>query len=210
MTRRPYHHGDLAAALVEEGLRLVESAGAEGVGLRAVARRAGVSAAAVYRHFDHKEALLAAVAARGFAGLNAAFTRAQAAARRRAPLARLRALGLAYIEFALGHPGLYRVMFGTARPRAGRDTSLDAEAERAWRHLGDAVVAAWPPGTSRQALEAATVASWSVVHGYVVLRLEGQLTGFAGDGFPDAATVLANLTPPGDPGARKAARHTGR
>jgi AcrR family transcriptional regulator len=196
MSRRAYHHGDLAAALVEEGLRLVESGDAEGASLRAVARGTGVSAAAVYRHFADKEALLAAVAGRGFASLNAVFAQALTGARRRTPLGRLRALGLAYIDFALARPGLYQVMFGTARPRVGRDKTLDAEAERAWRHLAEAVAAAWPPGTSRQVLDAATVASWSVVHGYVVLRLEGQLTGVARDGFPDAATVLAHLTPP--------------
>src|SRR5271165_7033628 len=106
---RPYHHGDLAAALIEQGLALLETKGLDDLSLRAVARRARVSAAAVYRHFADKDALLAAIAARGFAELNQAFDRGLAKARRRAPLGRLRALGLAYIDFALSHPGLYRL-----------------------------------------------------------------------------------------------------
>lgn len=198
-SRRAYHHGDLAAALVQEGLALIESAGAQGLealSLRAVARRAHVSAAAVYRHFADKDALLAAIAAQGFARLNAAFAQALADARRRAPLARLRALGLAYIGFALAHPGLYRLMFGSARPAFGRYAALEAEAGRAWQSLGEAVAAAWPSGASARTLNGAIVAAWSIVHGYAVLRLEGQLARFAPDAFPDAGTVLANLAPP--------------
>jgi AcrR family transcriptional regulator len=64
--RKSYHHGDLAAALVQAGLTLVEEEGIEAVSLRAVARRAAVSHSAPYHHFATKAELLAAIAAAGF------------------------------------------------------------------------------------------------------------------------------------------------
>ena len=197
--RASYHHGDLAAALVREGLAAVEAAGApagiEALTLRGLARRARVSAAAVYRHFADKEALLAAIAAQGFARLNARFAAALAGGRRRGPLARLRALGMAYIDFALAHPGLYHLMFGAGRPAMGKYAALEKEAGRAWQYLGDAVAAAGAPDASRRTRDAATVAAWSLVHGYAVLRLEGQFAGFAPSELPDAEAVLRNLAP---------------
>ncbi len=198
---RAYHHGDLAAELVREGLALVEAPGPDGgpdaLTLRAVAGRARVSATAVYRHFADKDALLAAIAAQGFARLNTGFEGALARARARVPLARLRALGLAYIDFALAHPGLYRLMFGAARPAFGSYAMLEGEAGRAWQSLAQAVTAAWPRGASKRTLDAAIVAAWSLVHGYAVLRLEGQLAGLPAQEFPDPKAVLANLGPRG-------------
>ena len=66
-TSRPYHHGDLRAALLDAALELLEED--ETFSLRAVARRAGVSPNAPYRHYADKEALLAALATYGFAQL---------------------------------------------------------------------------------------------------------------------------------------------
>ena len=63
---KPYHHGDLRAALVDAALSLVKEGGIEALGLRAAARRAGVTHAAPYRHFEDKTDLLAAVAQNGF------------------------------------------------------------------------------------------------------------------------------------------------
>lgn len=191
--RRAYHHGDLAAALVADGLRMVEDKGLDALSLRAVARHAQVSAAAVYRHFADKDALLAAIAGQGFARINASFEAALEKAKRRSPLGRLRALGEAYIAFALAHPGLYRLMFGAARPRFGVYPALEGEAGRAWQILGTTVAAACPPGSTRKAINASTIAAWSLVHGYAVLRLEGQLAAMPPEDVPDADSVLANL-----------------
>ena len=208
--RPGYHHGDLAATLVREGLAAVEAAGAPAgiaaLTLRGLARRARVSPAAVYRHFADKEALLAAIAVQGFARLNARFAAALTEARRRTPLARLRALGMAYIDFALAHPGLCHLMFGAGRPAMGRYAALEDEAARAWRYLADAVAAAGAPGANRRTLDAATVAAWSLVHGYAVLRLEGQLAGFAPSDLPDAEAILLNLVPGTESGTARADR----
>src|SRR6201994_3346863 len=72
--RDTYHHGDLKRALTDAALRLVQEKGPKGFTLREVARRAGVSAAAPYRHFADKAQLLAAVATLGFVQLHEALT----------------------------------------------------------------------------------------------------------------------------------------
>lgn len=74
--RRSYHHGDLRAALLRSALDLLDADGADALSLRAVARHAGVSANAPYRHYQDKEALLAALAAHGFTELKARFEEA--------------------------------------------------------------------------------------------------------------------------------------
>src|ERR1700693_5459913 len=106
-----YHHGDLPRALLDAALHIVETQGTEALTLRAVARRAGVSQAAPYRHFASKEAILAAVAEDGFRSLIAAM-RESVATCGEDPLGRLRAVGLGYVTFATSHPSHFRVMFG--------------------------------------------------------------------------------------------------
>src|SRR4051794_27635084 len=108
---KPYHHGDLQRALVDAAVALLAEGGAAAVTLREVARRAGVTHAAPYRHFADKAALLAAVAEEGFRALHDAVARAGAEAPDD-PLARLAASGQAYLRFAMSHPAHYRVMFG--------------------------------------------------------------------------------------------------
>lgn len=110
---RPYHHGDLRRALVEAGRGLLEREGIAALSLRAVAREAGVSAAAPYHHFKDRAALLAAIAHEGNVALHAemreAFDSAEAGQKR------IVAVGVAYVSFAVANPALYRLMFETSR-----------------------------------------------------------------------------------------------
>ena len=112
-TSRPYHHGDLPAALLEAALGLLEDD--QAFSLRAVARRAGVSPTAPYRHYADKEALLAALATDGFAQLAGHLEAA----------AELTDMAVAYVAFALAHPGLFRLMYG--RPTADAASARTAE-----------------------------------------------------------------------------------
>ena len=193
--KRAYHHGNLPNTLVTAGLALVEAAGVEALSLRKVAARVRVSAAAVYRHFADKDALLAAIAAEGFAMLNGQFDAVSSAPEAHDPLLRLRALGSAYVNLALAHPGLFRLMFASRQPAGVRDARLDEQARRAYRTL-EATVAACFVGTANRATVAATtVAAWSMVHGYAMLRLENQLTGFPPESLPDTPAILASLIP---------------
>src|SRR3954469_20406471 len=111
----PYHHGNLRPALVDTAVQLARSTGPDGVVLREVARRAGVSHNAAYRHFEDRAALLAEVADRAMAELEKAMrARADAvAATEPAERAvhRLGETGRAYVDFAITEPGLFAVAF---------------------------------------------------------------------------------------------------
>src|ERR1700683_623749 len=99
--KRPYHHVELKQTLLDAAVALIAEVGPQAFTLREVARRAGVSHNAPYRHFKDKEDLLAAVATGGFDRL----TRALAAAGPKAsPLDRLRLSGVAYVDFAMRYP----------------------------------------------------------------------------------------------------------
>lgn len=108
-TKRTYHHGNLRTALINAALRELAHAGPDGFALRSVARRAGVSAPAVYRHFADKDDLLAAVARECADRLATAMMAAVEVAPPE-PLERFRATGIAYVRFAVAHPEHYRVL----------------------------------------------------------------------------------------------------
>ena len=107
--RAAYHHGNLKPALVTAALREISALGVEAFSLRGVARRAGVSAPAVYRHFADKEALLVAVASECAERLAAAMVDAVSRAAG-GPLDQFRATGIATVRFAVAHPEHYRVI----------------------------------------------------------------------------------------------------
>jgi AcrR family transcriptional regulator len=122
---RPYHHGDLRRALIEAGETLLEREGVASLSLRAVAREAGVSAAAPYHHFKDRAALLAAIAHEGHVALLAAM---QAAFDTSTPGPdRIVSVGVAYVEFAVANPALYRLMFETTRMYDQHPDASEAE-----------------------------------------------------------------------------------
>src|SRR6202020_2837575 len=108
MDRPTYHHGDLRAAILTEAARLVAQRGADGVSLRSLARRAGVSHAAPAHHFTDKRGLFTALAAEGFRMLH---QRTRPTLRRPDALV---AAGQRYVAFALDHPAHFGVMFDTS------------------------------------------------------------------------------------------------
>ena len=148
----------------------------------------------MYRHFADREALLAAVAAEGFVGLNAAFAAGLSAAGTD-PADRLHGLGAAYVDFALSHRGLYRLMFGAGQTVDAPYPGLREQSEQAYATLVAAVTACSESGAPEEAVAAAAIAAWSLVHGYVMLRLEGPLAHLPPEALPDAAAVLVNLLP---------------
>jgi AcrR family transcriptional regulator len=111
----PYHHGDLRGALIKAGEAELAERGLEGFSLRGVARRAGVSHAAPAHHFQDAGGLLTALAAEGFRR----FLQRQLLRQKKAkpdPIAQMVASGLGYIDFAMAHPALFRLMFSSGRP----------------------------------------------------------------------------------------------
>ena len=185
---RPYHHGDLRRALTDAALALVGERGPKGFSLTEVARRAGVSAAAPYRHFADKADLLATVAQLGFEQLTAALRAAPDSGSGRA---RLVEMSRRYVRWAVEHPDFYLVMFGAEAKRPDQ-LDLVRAAEAAFGVLLDAIDGARSSGEpavdDRQTLAGSV---WSVVHGTATLEIGGELRHA---GIPTAAEDLAALT----------------
>jgi AcrR family transcriptional regulator len=172
--RRPdrYHHGDLRRALLVEAVRTIHADGAEGLTLRGVGDRLGVSRTALYRHFADKQALLDEVAAEGFRMLRSALHDAWGSGGR----AGFDAMGVAYVRFALAHPSHYRVMFGSiARGREAHPDGVEDSAD-AFQVLVDAIAAEQAAGRVREEdAQALALYIWAMVHGVAMLALDGLL-----------------------------------
>jgi AcrR family transcriptional regulator len=171
MKSEGFHHGNLRAALIEAGQTAVEAEGAAAVSLRDLARVVGVSPTAAYRHFADKDALFAAIADRGFQGLAEV---SAAVAKGPDPRERLLALGRAYVSFAEAHPQLYRLMFD-APIDLGAVAGLSDASAAAYRPLREGVVAVLDETADEGRITDAIVRIWSVLHGYVTLRMANRL-----------------------------------
>jgi len=165
---RGYHHGDLRVALIEAGMRLLEQHEAQPPSLREVARAAGVSATAVYRHFPDKDALMRAIAARGFDMLGAM---QEAAAASRVGPAAFAAAGIAYVRFALTHPAVFRLMFSCAPPR-DLFSMPDEDMTAPMRLLRENAAGLAGPDQPEEARKIVAVRAWALVHGLAVLMLD--------------------------------------
>ena len=129
-SRTGYHHGELPDTLMNLALAHIAKAGTEKLSLRALAREAGVSATAPYRHFPSKQCLLAALATRGFEEL---YERTRKAVETDLPIEeRFVKMGTAYIEFALDNPTTYQIMFGTVLADFSSYDSLHEAANRSY------------------------------------------------------------------------------
>lgn len=168
--------------------------------LREVARRSGVSAAAVYRHFDDKEALLRDVCAAGFSIFSSYLLRALAA---RTPRERLAAAADQYRQFAVENPRDYRFIFMGAAEDYATLAPVDAtESASTFTFLVDRVRECMQAGVLEED-DATRVAAniWAHVHGLVSLRLSGHFARFGSDAefaaFYHAATtqLLSGLEP---------------
>jgi AcrR family transcriptional regulator len=170
--KRPYHHGDLRTALIEAALSLVEMHGVKGLALSDAARQAGVSVAAPYRHFKDKEALLAEIAAEGFALFRDALALA-ANSNPKNNVQRLVEMGVAYVDFALEHRSHFKVMWESGIPKENYP-QVGKVAHEAYLLLEKAAMDLLPgaPAGQQQALVAT---AWSIVHGYASLTLEKEL-----------------------------------
>jgi AcrR family transcriptional regulator len=178
-------------------MTLIRERGVEGFTLREVARRAGVSHNAPYHHFRDRSALVAALVVDGFADLTASLERAGARAGGD-ELARIRALGRAYVRFARDDPERFKLLW---RPdmREGADLAeIEAAGERSYEPLLSALRAGREAGAVDDAvpLDAQGLAAWSTVHGLALLLIDGPLRpGGSGGRAADrlAADVIETL-----------------
>lgn len=174
--RETYHHGNLRQSLIEAALELVSEKDVESLSLREVARRAGVSHAAPYRHFADKDALLAAVAEEGFQMLRCQLETAVYQAPP-APLKQLQANGMAYVQFALDHAAHYRVMFGAyGATSAQQHPALAEAAMQALLVLVNSIIAGQQVGVIRKEdPQQLAWAAWALVHGLAMLLMDNQI-----------------------------------
>ena len=150
---------------------LADSVAADSLSLRELARRVGVSAPSVYRHFPDKEALMTALAQEGLRQLGASqHAAAEAAGGGKDGFA---ATGRAYVRFALANPALYRLIFTSPLIAAYRSSSGD-QGEAFNFLLANAGAAVGADPQSQAALVAA-VEAWALVHGVAMLMLDGQI-----------------------------------
>lgn len=169
-----YHHGDLRQALIDAALQLISEEGFAALSLREVARRAGVTHAAPYRHFTDKEALLGAVAAEGFRLMTLAMR--ERMAREEQLLERLGASGIAYVLFAVAHPAHFRVMFGPHFTRPPEPSLASNPETDAFGLLVGTIEEGQKAGVLREEpTMALALAAWSLVHGLASLLVDGKL-----------------------------------
>jgi AcrR family transcriptional regulator len=161
-----YHHGDLRTALLRAAMELLEESGETALSLRAVARRAGVSPAAPYRHYADREALVSAVAAVGYRELA---ERLAAAHPSPSTPEQLASVAIAYVQFALERPALFRIMFGEP---CDRDNDERVAATAAVSLYVRAIVERSFPQADADALATGV---WALVHGLAFLHLDGKL-----------------------------------
>ncbi|HSM96159.1 MAG TPA: TetR/AcrR family transcriptional regulator [Rhizomicrobium sp.] len=157
-----YHHGDLRKALRDSAIAILEEDGLAALSLRAVARKAGVSHAAPYRHYPNHEALLVELAVEGFEELRAAIALAATAPNTRPD--RITSIGGAYMRFAAQRPALTQLMFGPQLPNRDTSPALVNAADALSLEIGHAL--------NDLALG---LAVWAAVHGLAMLILDNVI-----------------------------------
>ena len=166
-----YHHGNLREALVQAAVELGREKGPDGIVIREVARRTGVSHNAAYRHFADRDELLREVAKVGHDELAEAMRSRVRRVRVKEPVERarrrLREVGKAYVEYALAEPGLFAVAF--SHVSLG---DLSGPYELLGAALDDCVAAGFLREAKR---EGAELSCWAGVHGFSMLYSTGPL-----------------------------------
>ncbi len=159
---RAYHHGDLRNGLLEAARAILEEQDLSALTLRAVARRAGVSHAAPYRHFPNHEALLVELGLEGFAELRHFIVDAGKVGGPESD--RIANIGAAYMRFVAKRPAVARLMFGPQLPHREKFPALTVAADAIGTEIGAALS---DPNLG--------LAVWAAVHGLAMLVLENVI-----------------------------------
>jgi AcrR family transcriptional regulator len=170
-----YHHGNLKRVLVDTAVQFIYEQGTGELSLRKIARKAGVSHTAPYRHFKGKNAMLAAVAKEGF-DMMLKQTREMIAKSRGNELDHFAIIGLSYIEFAIRYPSHYRVMFGTRGEDSYLSDEFKPESTPVFKLLRDTISICRDKGLLKAGdLQEMTLAAWSIAHGFAMLRIDHHI-----------------------------------
>jgi AcrR family transcriptional regulator len=170
---------DVRAGILQASLALMNEGGLGALSMREVARRAGVSHQAPYHYFDDREAILAELAGDGFDQLYDYMVSALGHARDK--VGRARAIGEAYVRFALNHPEVFKLMFRCEMCDLSRYPDAKAKADKAFNVVVDVVGASGTSANKGDPDLVPVIASWSMAHGLATLLLEGKLGQAFGD-----------------------------
>lgn len=187
--RKPYHHGNLVDSLIAAAIELIEEKGIDQVSVREVAKKAGVSAGAPFRHFANKTALLTAVAEQAISRLTDSVQSALETVASDLPLERLRAIGLGYLRWALANPTHFQIISS----RSLIDFHGSEVLVRQNADLRQLMVALIAEAQARGDLHAGIapddliLSSRAFVYGVVRMWIDGHFEEWQVEGAPEAA-----------------------
>ena len=176
MPRKKYHHGDLKNALIKAGVEILSKEGVEGLSLRKVAQRAGVSHNAPYSHFPDKQSLIAAISTEGFKQL---YEELDAAVLSYSddPKRQLQEGVWAYVQFAMNNTDTFKIMFSGVLEKEKEYPAFVEISHQTFERVVDVVRICQDAGILNSTpSEVMAVAVWGQIHGIISLRLEGQLS----------------------------------
>jgi len=175
MSRKKYHHGDLKNALIKAGVELLAKDGIEGLSLRKVAQRAGVSHNAPYSHFPDKQSLIAAISTEGFKQLYDELD-AEILSHPDDPRRQLQEGAWAYVRFAMDNTDTFKIMFSGALEKEKEYPAFVEISHRTFERVVDVVRACQDAGILNPTPpEIMAVSVWGQIHGMISLMLEGQI-----------------------------------
>jgi AcrR family transcriptional regulator len=172
--KRTYHHGALKQGLVEAASDLIKKRGHIGFNLRDLAKECQVSAPAVYRHFNSKNALMVAIAKAGFESILSRFKSELPSRDSMGVKERLVRLGEIYIHFAIKNEGQFRVMFSRELCQIPDYKSIEPIATQSFAFLKELISDVLPQKISEADRQTQIMRSWGLVHGLANLRIDGN------------------------------------
>lgn len=179
--RKSYHHGNLRETLIESALEILKEGTLADLSLRALARKAGVSQTAPYRHFEDKEALIAVLKEEGMRKLGKGMK--ELMAEEADPLERMRKLGMKYVEFAEIYPAHFKVMFEYELQDYDKYSALHDVSDDSFRCLQETVDECLAlPNARKVDRSVAQFGAWSMVHGLSVLLMNQSLMEYMKEG----------------------------
>jgi len=175
--KKTYHHGDLKNALIKAGVEILAKDGVSGLSLRKVASRAGVSHTAPYSHFVNKQALIAAISTEGFRQLHERIS-SVAEKNKTKPARQLSEVAWAYVQFAMDDHDRFKVMFSGVleKEKEKEYPEFVAESQRNFQLVRRIIEANQVAGVlSSGSPDLVALSAWGIVHGFVMLLLDGQI-----------------------------------
>ncbi len=173
--KKTYHHGDLKNALIKAGVEILARDGVSGLSLRKVALKAGVSHSAPYAHFADKQALIAAISTEGFRQLYEQVSGVTLKYQSQ-PTKQLIEVAWAYVQFAMDDPDRFKVMFSAVLEKEKQYPEFVAESQKNFQLVKLIVEANQASGQLKSGpSEMVELSVWGIVHGFVMLLLEGQI-----------------------------------